>query len=125
MSKIFFKVGSTDFSSAVDIRNFDVNNVEVAESWTDANWIEHRTVVRTRVEGRVVLGYASATDFATAVSTISTALSTNGYASCTVLCNNDGTTHTVDCYLTIRGTGEWDEINSRQWQTLEIQIRQR
>ena len=125
MSMTFFQVGLTDFSSAVDPQDFDVNLVEVYDTWTDANWIEHRDIIRTRIQGRLVLGYASAADFAAAVSAISTALSANGYASCTLYCNNDGTTHTGDCYLTIDGAGQWDLTNTRQWQTLTVEVFER
>ena len=124
-SKVFFKIGQTDFSAAVDPQDFDVNCVDVFDSWTDANWIEHREFIRMRIQGRLVLGYASATDFSSAVSTIASALSANGYASCTILCNNDGTTHTGDCYLTISGSGQWDLTNTRQWQTLTVEVYER
>ena len=125
MSQVFFKIGATDFSGAVDVQSYAVNNNEVYESWTDANWIEHRNVVRHRIEGRLTLGYRKATDFATAVSTIATAVSANGYAACTLLALNDGTTHAADCFLDIVGDARWDETNSRQWQTLEINVRER
>ena len=125
MSMVFFEVGATDFSSAVDRQSYAVNLVNVEESWTDAAWTEHRRVVRTRIQGTLTLGYASAADFAAAVSAIASALSSTGYASCTLLCNNDGTTHTGDCYLTILGTGQWDVTNSRQWQTLTVEVSER
>ena len=125
MAMIFFQVGLTDLTPAVDVQHYDVNVNDVYTAWTDANWIEHRDKVRTRIEGRIILGYSNAASFAAAVTTIATALSANGYAACTVRTNNDGTTHSGDFFLEIQGTGRWDELNSRQWQTLEIEIRER
>lgn len=126
MSKIFFKIGNTDFSAAVDVQNYSVDDVEVFESWTDANWVEHRNYVRTRLQGRILLGYRNAADFAAAVSAIASAKTANGgYASCTLWVNNTGANDTGDCYLTIVGTGKWDEANGRQWQTLEIDVQER
>ena len=74
MAMIFFQVGLTDLTPAVDVQHYDVNVNDVYTAWTDANWIEHRDKVRTRIEGRIILGYSNAASFAAAVTTIATAL---------------------------------------------------
>jgi len=125
MSVIFFKIGNTDYTGYVDVQNFLVNKEEIFTSWTDINGLEHRDHVRTKVSGRFVLGFRDSTTFASVVSDISTALSTNGYTSCQVYCNNTGSTETIDAYLTLTGNGKYDFTNTRQWQTLEIEIVER
>lgn len=122
---VFFKIGNTDFTEAINAQDFEVNNEEVYTSWTDINGNEHRDHVRKRISGRFVLGYASASDFAAAVSTITTAIATNGYTSCQVYANNDGATHTINAYLTLTGEGKYDFVNQRQWQTLQVDIMER
>ena len=81
--------------------------------------------VRTRLSGRFTLGYSDATAFAAAISAISSAVATNGYTSCQVYANNDGTTHTADCYLTLRGGAKYDFTNDRQWQTVDVELLER
>ena len=125
MSIIFFKIGNTDFSEAVDRQNYAVDNETVTVPWTDINGTEHRDFVRTRLTGRFTLGYSDATAFAAAISAISSAVATNGYASCSVYANNDGTTHTADCYLTLRGGAKYDFTNDRQWQTVDVELLER
>lgn len=125
MSIIFFKIGNTDFSEAVDRQNYAVDNETVTVPWTDITATEHRDFVRTRLTGRFTLGYSDATAFAAAITAISSAVATNGYASCQVYANNDGTTHTIDCYLTLRGGAKYDFINDRQWLTLDVELIER
>lgn len=125
MSIIFFKIGTTDFSEAVDRQNYAVDNETVTVPWTDINGTEHRDFVRTRLSGRFTLGYSDATAFAAAISAISSAVATNGYASCQVYANNDGTTHTANCYLTLTGGAKYNFDTDRQWQTLDVELIER
>lgn len=125
MSQIFFKIGNTDYSAYIDQQNFLVNNEEIFSTWTDINGTEHRDHIRTRVSGSFVMGFRDSATFASVVSAISTALATNGYTSCQIYCNNTGTTLTVDAYLTLTGEAKYDFTNSRQWQTLQIEITER
>lgn len=125
MSKVFFKIGTTDFTSAVDIQNFAVNSYPVFEAWTDINGIEHRTYKRTRLQGRFMLGYASETAYAAALATIRGAANAEGYAEVQVWSNNDGATQTADCFLHLVGAAKWDLAAERQWQTLEVEIYER
>ena len=125
MSAVFFAIASQDLTDAVDIQNFDVNEEPVYTSWTDINGTEHRDYIRTRIEGRFTLGFSDATAFASAVSTIQTALATTGHAQIQIFVNNDGTTHIADCYLEITGAAKWDFTNLRQWQTLEVRVFER
>lgn len=125
MSRIFFKIGTTDFSDAVDIQNYDVNDTPIFDVWTDINQIEHRSYLRTRLQGRFTLGYASETDFAAALNTIRTALASTGYTACQLWSNNDGATRTADCFLELTGAARWNLTTGRQWQTLEVNVYER
>lgn len=126
MSIIFFKIGNTDFSAAIDRQNYAVDNETVTVPWTDINGTEHRDFVRTRLSGRFTLGYSDTSDFAAAVAAIASAVATNGYAaSCQVYANNDGTTHTADCYLTLLGGAKYNFDTGRQWQTLDVELTER
>ena len=122
---IFFKIGNTDFSDAINVQDFDVNDEEIYSSWTDINGTEHRDHIRKRVSGSFALGYSSVPDFAAAVSAIGAALAANGYTACQVYCNNDGTTHSINAYLTLEGAGKYDIRNSRQWLTIDVRIMER
>jgi hypothetical protein len=59
-SPVFLRLGSTDLSAFADIQNWKVNQVDVWQEWTDGNWIDHREIVRQRVEGSFKLGFKTA-----------------------------------------------------------------
>lgn len=122
MPSVFFKIGATDLTPWEDIQNHDVNREDVYETWTDGNWADHRVVVRTRVTGKVSLGFDKAADFAAFQALLSSARDAEGYYPITVYCANTGTLETVNAYLDTSGADKWDLKNSRQWQVVTVEI---
>ena len=122
MPSVFFKIGATDLTPWEDVQNHDVNREDVYETWTDGNWVDHRVVVRTRVTGKVSLGFNKAADFAAFQALLSSARDAEGYYPITVYCANTGTLETVNAYLDTSGADKWDLKNSRQWQVVTVEI---
>ena len=122
MPSVFFKIGATDLTPWEDVQNHDVNREDVYETWTDGSWVDHRVVVRTRVTGKVSLGFDKAADFAAFQALLSSARDAEGYYPITVYCANTGTSETVNAYLDTSGADKWDLKNSRQWQVVTVDI---
>lgn len=122
MPSVFFKIGATDLTPWEDIQNHDVNREDVYETWTDGNWVDHRVVVRTRITGKISLGFAKAADFAAFQALLISARDAEGYYPITVYCANTGTSETVNAYLDTSGADKWDRTNSRQWQVVTVEI---
>lgn len=123
--KIFFQIAGTDLTAYADIQNYSVNEEDVYQSWTDGNWVEHRDVVRRRVEGEVKLGFAKAADFAAFAALLISARQTGGWYPVTVYVNNTGAVMNIEAFLAVKGAGKWDLKNGRQWLVQTIQITQR
>lgn len=118
----FLTIGSTDCSQWVDKQTYAINSEDVYETWTDANWVDHRVIVRQRVRGTVKLGFASAVDFASFTALLESARQADGFYSVTAYVSNTGATVTFDAYIDAKDETKWDLANSRQWhvQTLTI-----
>lgn len=122
MPSVFFKISTTDLTGWEDIQSHEVNLDDVYETWTDGNWVDHRVVARTRVTGKVKLGFSKSAEYASFIALLTSARTAGGYYSVTVYCNNTGATSTVDAYLDISEEDSWDLTHSRQWQVVTIKI---
>lgn len=122
MPSVFFKIGTTDLTAWEDIQSHKVNREDVYETWTDGNWVDHRVIARTRISGKVILGFSKAADFAAFTALLSSQKDAEGFYPVTAYCNNTGTTESFDAFLELPGAGKWDLNNGRQWQTFEIKI---
>ena len=128
MSTIFFKIGSSssgDLSAFADIQNYDVNKTDVYQEWTDGNWIDHREIVRTRIQGTVTLGFKKTSDWNAFVALLNATRNAAGYFPITLWVNNTATSETIDAFLDLAGSGKWDLVNSRFWRVITISVTQR
>lgn len=122
MPSVFFKIGASDWTPWEDIQSHDVQREDVYETWTDGNWIDHRVIARTRISGKVKLGFDRAVDFAAFAAQLDSARDAEGFYAITVYCQNTGTMETVNAFLDVSTEAKWDLINGRQWQVATIKI---
>lgn len=116
---------AVDMTSAVDVQNFTLNREQIYQSWTDGNWAEHRAVVRTQISGQVVLGFASEASQNSFLTAIAAATRSDGTVKLKAYVNNVTTVCEFYAFVDIVGAGKWDLVNSRQWQTLTLQIKEK
>lgn len=122
MPSVFFKIGTTDLTAWEDIQSHEVNRDDVFETWTDGNWVDHRVIARTRISGKVILGFSKAADFAAFTALLSSQKDAEGFHAITVYCQNTGTLETINAFLDVSTEAKWDLINGRQWQVATIKI---
>ena len=103
-----FTISSTDLTKWEDTEKHKVNRTDVYTTWTDGNWVDHREIVRTRINGTVVLNFSRETDFSNFISLMSTARNADGYYPVTVWCSNTNTSETINAFLDISGDTAWD-----------------
>lgn len=125
MSMIFFKIGNTDLSEFADIQNFNINQEDIYEEWTDGNWIFHREIVRTRISGSFKLGFRTETDWTAFLTLIAAEKTAAGYFPVTVHVNNTGATETINAFLDMSGANKWDLVNDRFWKVITVTLTQR
>lgn len=117
-----FKIGTTDLTPWEKTEEHQVNRSDVFETWTDANWTDHRVIARTRVSGTVVLSFWKASDYAAFMTLLTTQRNAEGYYPITVWCSNTNTTETINAFLDIVGSTAFDVTSPRTHNTVTITI---
>ena len=117
-----FTIGSTDFTQFEQIDMHQVNRVDVYETWTDANWTDHRVIARTRIGGTVVLSFSRASDYNAFITLLTSARNAEGYYPISVYCSNTGTTETLNAFLDVTGATAWDVTVPIKHQTVTVTI---
>lgn len=125
MNMMFFKIGSTDLSQYADIQNYNINEADVFQSWTDGNWIDHRDMVRTRITGTVLLGFKTAASWSAFQTLLASQRNAAGYYPVTLYVNNTGTTETIDAFLDMTNATKWDLVNDRFWRVQTVKVTER
>jgi len=122
---IFFKVGSKDLTEFVDIQNYDMQEADIYQTWTDGNWVDHREIVRTRIQGTVKLGIRNAEDFSAFVALMVSEKQEAGHYPVTAYVSNTGATVTFDAFIDRKDEDKWDLVNRRQWQAQTLTVIER
>lgn len=60
---MIFSIAGVDCSNYINRQKYDINQRDETESWTDANYRKHTTVIRRRISGTVVLLFQSETEY--------------------------------------------------------------
>lgn len=124
-SPIFFQLGSTDLSPDADVQNWKVNQVDVWQEWTDGNWIQHRDVVRQRIQGTFQLGFQTSASWDAFTALLAAARNAAGYYTVKVYVNNTASSETIDAFLEISAANKWDLVNFRFWRVVSVTLTQR
>ena len=122
---VFLKIGSQDVTSYCDIQNFDINKNAVYTSWTDGNKVEHREIVRTRIEGTVKVGFRYQEDLQRFYNALSASLQPGGYYSVTAYIQNTAETVTFNAFIETSAESKFDLLNRRFWKAIELEIKER
>lgn len=117
-----FTVGSTDLTKWEKTEDHDVNRIDVYETWTDGNWVDHRVIARTRINGTVQLGFSKEADFTSFLNTLSSNRDAEGYYPITVWCSNTNSTASINAYLDIAGDTVWDVTCPRKYHQIAVTI---
>ena len=118
---IVFKIGSTeagDYSNRVIAGSYNVQTKPVTTSWTDANGVEHKTVIRSaRTEGSFDMWFKTLTEYNTFASLVASNRLADQRVTCSVLSNTTDTLVTGYFYIDFSPTrnrrGDWSDIMER------------
>lgn len=121
---VLFKIGNTDLTKWEYRPDHAVNREDVFETWTDGNWIEHRTITRTRIAGTVKLNFAQNSDFMAFLALMTSERTANGYYPVTVWCENTGGEETINAFLDITAVVNWDVTAPIKHQSVTVAITQ-
>ena len=98
---ILFKIGSTDYSGHIVNASYDINKVEIAETYKDCNGVTHYIHVRDQIKGTFDMAFQTQADYSAFVSAVLSAKSgtTNSWTGVVVTPNNTLTQATIDCRI--------------------------
>ncbi len=125
MPSYFFKISTTDLSAFVNKQKYEVNREDVYEEWRDGNWVDHRVIARTRIRGKIILGFSSLTDYASFQTLLSSARTVNGSYPVSLFVNNLNAEATIEAYVDSAAAVRWDTAHGRQWVEVTLEVRQR
>lgn len=118
MADHIFMVGEIDYSNRVIAGSYSVHTKPLFKTWEDANYAEHRNVVRSAItSGSFDMWFKSMTEYNAFVAQVETVQAEDLTVPCTVLSNTTDTEVTSNYYLDfspIRNRrGDWDDIMER------------
>lgn len=102
-----FIVNSKDYSSKVNQRSYNCQRRDVYSEWTDGNWITHRVISRSRIDGSFTMTFLSETDYAGFLSDIAAVKTAGGYCPVTVWVNSDKATASINAFIEIVTIHRW------------------
>lgn len=94
-----FTISGTDFSGHIPAGSYEVNDVDVYESWTDANYREHREKFTSKVSGSVDLFFKTETEFNAFRNALNLSKAEDLTHRITLTCNNTGSDKEIDAFL--------------------------
>ena len=123
MPSVFFKIGTTDLTSGVDVQSYAVNKEDVYEEWTDGNGAIRRAIYGQRRSGKFSLGFSTAAAFSAWTTLLSTAKTAAGYYAVTAYINNTGSTDTFNAFLDVSNPEDkWDLAHGRHWLVAQVTL---
>ena len=122
MPSVFLKIGTTDLTSAVDVQTYKCRREDVYTQWTDGDWINHRSVPRTRISGSCKVGFSDATAYTNFLTLLSSSQASDGSYPLSVYVFNTGTLEQINAFMDLQESASWALAASRQWIVFTIKF---
>lgn len=90
-----FYINDTDFSDYVDTKSYSINQEDIVETWTDANYKMHGALVKQRVTGSVTLLFTNPLEYNNFVDTYQRSKTSEGKCPIGVHVNNSETSDMI------------------------------
>lgn len=99
MSLNLLKIGQIDYTNNILEGSFEVSKKDVVDSWTDANRVERRNIVRTRIEGQFKMKFLSLDAYNDFIANMVASKQREGFYPCEIRCNNTQTVEPADLFI--------------------------
>ena len=122
-----FVVGGKDFTNHITVPSYKVNKEPVTETWTDANYVDHSEVIRTRISGNFKLLYDDVSELDEFFDTIEAAkaASDDGTVTATLYLNNKHTVETAVVKVSYSPANEKPNFGREKLSGFEVTIKER
>jgi len=119
------KINDTDITQYILSETYDMNQSDVYVEWTDANYIDHRNIVRTRVEGKFEVKFLLQRNYDSFVELINSNKTVGGYIPLTVYVNNQVTTKKIDAFCEFKPIILKDYGDGKIYKSFKIEVKER
>lgn len=116
-------VNNTDITRYIDKDTFQVNSVDVYESWQNANFIEKRIFIRKRVEGEFEIRCGKGLTLAAFISNWEAAVD-NGVVAMGVFVQNDNRFEAIHAFYSFSGQEHVELDNGAVYDRLIVKIKE-
>lgn len=114
-------VNSTDITRYIDKDTYSVNHVDEYESWQNANFVNKRIVVRTRVSGSFTIRCGNGLSFATFLSNWNAAVDDH-VVTLGVFVQSQNTFKAIEAYYSFEGEKHVELSNGAIYDEVTINI---
>lgn len=96
---MIFQVNGHDYTKYLQDDSYNINQVNIGETWTDANHKKHKDDI-LKVQGSIKMAFVQISDFNQFLTDVA-ASHYSGYYHCTLFVVNLNTSKTIDCFIDI------------------------
>lgn len=93
-------INGIDFSSNIVVGTYSVNYTDMFNTWTDANGVSHRQIIRKKVAGSWEMGFRNMAEYNTFIQHMESSKTTGGWIPCYLFVNNLSENRSCRLYFT-------------------------
>lgn len=95
-----FIINSNDYTKYIQDGSYNINQVNIGDSWTDGNFRQHINNV-LKVQGTFEMAFITDDEFDSFLSDVESAKNNDGYVECNLFVVNKNLAMDIECFLTI------------------------
>ena len=99
MALNLFVLNGVDYTSNILNETYDVHKNDVSEEWTDADYVDHKETVRTRIEGTFTMRFRSLVQYEAFVQKIAESKASDQTFPCVIWANNTLDSNEADLFI--------------------------
>ena len=96
---MIFQINTHDYTKYLQDDSYNINQVNIGETWTDANHKKHKDDI-LKVQGSFKMAFVKNTEFNQFLADVA-ASKYDGFYHCVLFVVNLNTTKTIDCFIDI------------------------
>lgn len=118
-----FMIGEDDFTPYITVPSYKINNVPVYNTWTDANYKQHRDILRYKISGSFKLLFNSETDLNRFLDDIENMEDvTTGTVPVKVYVNNLSRQEEIDAFISFTMANEKPYYGVKEHEGFEVKV---
>lgn len=122
---VLFSMNGVDYTTHITYPSYQVNKMDIYEEWTDANYTEHRELVRTQTSGSLTLMFNDQTEYLNFLSALQTLKGADGAVLASFYSNKTNELITNWFYIDFEPANELPYMGERSVEGIQLTIKER